>query len=151
MRSGIGFFVLAQLRRLAKLLGVTPDVAGFASRTHEQCVEALVKVSKPTTRLDLRDAHGHDPSFGLSRFLPLYGDDVLPLPPLEALRQGVGAEVELLIGTNAEEMNLYFVPTGVRRKIWRWLARWLLGKSQPDAGKVLRTYGLAGRLSWRRT
>lgn len=131
--------------RLAKLLGVTPDVAGFSTRTNEQCVDALVKVSKPTSRLDLRDAHGRDPSFGLSRFLPVYGDDVLPLPPLEALRQGVGAEVELLIGTNAEEMNLYFVPTGVKRKINRWLAWYVVKRVEPLAWKVLKAYGLGQR------
>ena len=60
----------------------------------------------------------------------------------DALEQGAGSEVELLIGTNAEEMNLYFVPTKVRDKIPALLARWMLGKSNPRAKKALQAYGL---------
>jgi len=47
-----------------------------------------------------------------------------------------------LIGSNRDEMNLYFVPTGVRRKIGGLLARFMLSKVQPRAGAVLRDYGL---------
>ena len=46
-----------------------------------------------------------------------HGDDVLPEPPLRALKAGAGAEIDVLIGSNAEEMNLYLVPTGVRDKL----------------------------------
>ena len=44
---------------------------------------------------------------------------------LEALKAGAGADVDLLIGSNAEEMNLYLVPSGVRDRIGRLLA-WLV-------------------------
>jgi len=80
--------------------------------------------------------------FGISRFVPVHGDDVLPQRPLDALANGAGAEVDLLIGTNAEEMNLYLVPTGVRDKIGRLLATYVLHKSQPHARKVLKAYGI---------
>jgi para-nitrobenzyl esterase len=133
-------------RKLAQLLKVTPDVQGFRSCSFEQCVKAVEKVQQPTTRLDLRDAQGREPTFGLSRFLPVFGDDVLPQHPLEALAQGAGAEVELLIGTNREEMNLYFVPTKIRRWMFRPLAGWLVRKAEPRAREVLRAYGMgAGR------
>ena len=121
--------------KLAKLLGVTPDRAGYASiAPGEAMLDAMEKVSLPTTRLDLRGPDGREPVFGISRFVPVHGDDVLPEPPLEALKKGVGAEVQLLIGTNAEEMNLYLVPSGVRDKIGRLLAWFVLRKSQPRAG-----------------
>ena len=67
---------------------------------------------------------------------------MLPKKPLEALRDGAGADIELLIGTNAEEMNFYFVPTKVKQKIPAWLAKWMLGKSHPTARATLRAYGL---------
>src|SRR3546814_12188988 len=38
-------------------------------------------------------------------------------------------------------MNLYFVPTGVRQKIGGLLARWLLGRSHPQAKAALMAYG----------
>src|SRR5207237_2600891 len=61
---------------------------------------------------------------------------------LEALDQGAGADVDLLIGTNAEEMNLYLVPTGIRDKVGTLLATFALSRSMPDARQALKAYGL---------
>ncbi len=131
------------VKKLAKLLGVSPDRAGFESvAPGGRLLDAVEKVSLPTTRLDLRGADGREPVFGISRFVPVHGDDVLPVEPLEALRQGAGSEVDLLIGSNAEEMNLYLVPSGVRKKVGRFLAWFVLRKSQPRAWAVLKAYGL---------
>ncbi|HEV2568771.1 carboxylesterase/lipase family protein [Sphingomonas sp.] len=130
------------VRKLAKLLKVSPDGAGFASVPSGQALDALEKVSQPTMRLNLRDAEGREPVFGISRFIPVHGDDVLPDKPLEALKKGAGAEVEVLIGSNAEEMNLYLVPTGVREKVGKLLAWFMLSRSQPRAWSALKAYGL---------
>ncbi|NWK96398.1 carboxylesterase [Sphingobium lactosutens] len=130
------------VRKLAGLLKITPDAAGFRSVEPGDMLAAVEKVSLPTTRLDLRDADGREPVFGISRFIPVHGDDVLPVKPLEALNQGAGTEIDLLIGTNAQEMNLYFVPTGVREKIGRLLATYVVHKCQPQARKILRAYGM---------
>lgn len=130
------------VKRLAKMLRVSPDAAGFASRSAADCLKALEKVSLPNSGIDLREADGREPAFGLSRFLPVYGDDVLPQPPLAALEAGVGAEVEVLIGTNREEMNLYFVPSGVRRKLGGFLANMVVKKVEPRAREILIAYGI---------
>ena len=130
------------VRKLAKLLKVSPDRDGFASVAPGDALDAVETVSLPTTRIDLRGADGREPVFGISRFVPVHGDDVLPAPPLDALRKGAGAEIDLLIGTNAEEMNLYMIPSGVRDTIGGLLATYLLHRSQPNARKVLRAYGL---------
>ena len=131
--------------KLAKLLGVTPDKSGYASvPPSEAMMDAVEKVSLPTTRLDLRDADGRDPVFGISRFIPVHGDDVLPDRPLDALKKGAGAEVELLIGTNAEEMNLYLIPSGVRDKIGKFLSWFVLRRSIPKAWAILKAYGMGG-------
>lgn len=130
------------VRKLARLLRVSADRAGYSLIAPGEALDAVEKVSLSTARLDLRGPDGREPVFGISRFIPVHGDDVLPEQPLKALRGGAGAEVDLLIGTNAEEMNLYLVPTGVRDRIGGWLATWLLSRSQPNARKVLRAYGL---------
>lgn len=131
------------VRKLAKLLRITPDRAGFASvPPGEAMLDAVEKVSLPTTRLDLRGPDGREPVFGISRFVPVHGDDVLPIAPLDALSQGAGAEVDLLIGSNAEEMNLYLIPSGVRDKLGKLLAWFVLRKSQPRAWAVLQAYGM---------
>jgi len=133
------------VRKLAKILRITADREGFAGVPADDLFDAVEKVSAPTARIDLRDARGHEPVFGISRFVPVHGDDVLPLQPLEAIRRGAGADVDVLIGTNAEEMNLYLVPTGVRDKIGGLLATYVLSRSQPKARKVLKAYGLGQR------
>ncbi|HET9639310.1 MAG TPA: carboxylesterase family protein [Allosphingosinicella sp.] len=133
------------VRKVARILKVAPDEAGFRSAGPEACVKAVEKVSLPTARIDLRDSEGREPVFGISRFVPVYGDDVLPEKPLDALARGAGAEVELLIGTNAEEMNLYLVPTGVRDRIGGLLSWYVLSRSQPKARQALKAYGLGAK------
>lgn len=128
--------------KLAKILRTPASAAGFASVPFEKVWAAMEKVSKPWPGVDLRDAAGHEPVFGISRFIPVVGDDVIPEPPLKALTKGAGKQVELLIGTNADEMNLYFVPSKVRDRIPGFLARWMLGRSHPDARGVMQAYGL---------
>lgn len=130
------------VKKLAKLLRITPDRAGFASVASGAALDMIEKLSQPKTRLDLRDEDGREPVFGISRFIPVHGDDVLPEQPLAALARGAGAEIDVLIGTNAEEMNLYLVSSGVRDKIGKWLSIYVLHRSQPQAGKVLKAYGL---------
>ena len=128
--------------RLARLLRIEAAPDGFRGASDEAVSEAIGQVGKPTARIDLRDARGHEPVFGISRFIPVFGDDVLPAHPLAALRKGAGTRVDVLIGSNADEMNLYFVPTGVRARLGRLLARWVLGKSHPRPWAVLKAYGL---------
>ena len=133
------------VRRVAKVLGCKPTVEGFRSKTAEEAVRALEAVQSPTALIDLREADGREPAFGLSKFLPVWGDEVRPRPRVEALRAGAGADVELLIGTNREEMNLYFVPTGVKTALPKLLGRVMLGRSQPRPGEVLRAFGWRSR------
>ena len=133
------------VKKLAKLLKISPDHAGFASVPPAATLDALETISQPTTRLDLRDANGREPVFGISRFVPVHGDDVLPVPPLDALKNGAGADIDLLIGSNAEEMNLYLVTSGVREKIGRLLSIFVLSRSHPRAWATLKAYGLGKR------
>ncbi|GAA0673005.1 para-nitrobenzyl esterase [Sphingomonas insulae] len=135
------------VRAVARRLDITADRAGFASvAPGEPLLDAVEAVSLPAARIDLRNPDGREPVFGISRFVPVHGDDVLPLAPLDALKQGAGADVQLLIGSNAEEMNLYLVPSGVRDKLntglGRLLAWFVLRKSQPQAWRVLKAYGM---------
>jgi para-nitrobenzyl esterase len=133
------------VRRVARALGVPPDLDGFGSRSVEQCVAALERVQKPLGGADLRESDGREPAFGLSAFLPVHGDEVLPRPPLEAVADGAASGVDLLIGTNRDEMNLYLVPTVLGRLINRWTARLILGRSEPLARPILAAYGLGRR------
>lgn len=131
--------------KLAKMLKVKPAVEGFRSRSVADVLAAQRKVSLPTARIDLRNDDKREPAFGLSRFLPVYGDDVLPEHPVASLKRGVGAEVELIIGTNTEEMNLYFVPSGVNKKLGKFLAHFVTKRSEPKGSEILKAYGINER------
>jgi len=128
--------------KLAKAFGISADVKGFRTLTTEQSMEAVEKAQSPTFRVNLRGPDGREPAYGLSKFLPVHGDDVLPDPPVEALKKGVGKDIQVLIGANAEEMNLYFVATGVRDKVNSLLAWFLVSRSTRNAWAILKAYGL---------
>ncbi|HEY5857110.1 MAG TPA: carboxylesterase family protein [Aldersonia sp.] len=65
----------------------------------------------------LRDVQGDVARWGeaarnLMAFEPVIGDDVLPALPIESIRAGAGGDVRVLIGTNADEMRFFMVPSG---------------------------------------
>ena len=130
------------LKRIAKRLRVKPDRAGFLSVSIDKMLAAQAWAMLPSLWFDMRDKQRRDPSFGITRYLPIHGDDVLPEPTLDALTKGAGREIDLLIGTNTEEANLFFVPGGVRDKLNRLVARFFIGRAIPRAGAALRAYGL---------
>jgi para-nitrobenzyl esterase len=98
---------------LSAVLGFEATAASLADMDIDKLVAAQATV---------RDAMGAGPDparFGASvvktsmAFLPVVDGEVLPVHPLAALAAGAGGGVPLLIGTNAEEFRLFFVPTGL--------------------------------------
>ncbi len=129
------------VKRLARRLGVAPHRSGFVSLPAERMLAAQEWIMRPSLWLDLRDEEGRDLAFG-ARFVPVHGDDLIPERPLEALRGGAGKDVDLLIGTTAQEANLFFVPGGVGERVRRWQALLLMRRAVPNGRLVLRAYGL---------
>jgi para-nitrobenzyl esterase len=129
-------------RRLARRLRVKPTRTGFLSVTVDKMLAAQAWVMLPSLFLDMRDSTGRDPSFGITRFLPVHGDDVLPEPVMAAFGKGAGREIDLLIGTTREEANLFFVPGGIRDKLGRWASLFFFSRALPRSRDALRAYGL---------
>lgn len=105
--SGLGAFTTEQAARVTKAaaeaLGVEHHVDAFADISDERLVEAASRLAG----IDLQTETHHDPLVGLSPF-----SLVLDTQPAESVAAGVNADVDLLIGTNTEEGNLYLVPVG---------------------------------------
>ncbi|MFC8826970.1 carboxylesterase/lipase family protein [Streptomyces sp. NPDC057137] len=101
--SGLGAFSPEQAARVtrtaAAALGVAPTAAAFADVPDERLVEVVPELGG----LDLRTAERADPLMGLSPF-----SLVLERQPAESRL----ADVDLLVGTNGEEGNLYLAPQG---------------------------------------
>jgi para-nitrobenzyl esterase len=110
------------------------QAAALRELTYETTLRAQEAMSDPTRRGDLREPDGIDPGCGLGGFLPVLGDDVLPEHPLQAIAAGSAADIDLIVGSNSEEMNLYYVPSGVADVVTADQVRAMLAAihSRPD-------------------
>jgi para-nitrobenzyl esterase len=130
------------VRRVTRKLKITPDRAGLLSKTPEEMLPAQEWAMKPSLFFDMRDDTGRDPSFGITRYMPVHGDDILPVSTIKALADGAGKDIDLLIGSTSEEARLFFVPLNTIGKLKRWMAVMFMKKALPDAKAALRAYGL---------
>lgn len=89
--------------RLMSELGVT-DLAGLQAVEAERLLEAQSTVADTLTR---ERAQRPGVAFGLLPFCPVIDGDVLPRPPIDAVRDGSAAGVRLVCGTTAEEWKLF--------------------------------------------
>ncbi len=128
--------------RLAQILGVAGTSEAFRAKSLEDAARAVEEVSRPGSGLDMRDLDGRDRTFGISKFLPLGGDDIVPEKSVSAVANGAGVEIDILIGSCLEEMNIYFVPTGVIDVEDPEMVTALLSMTTPNAQEILEAYGL---------
>ncbi|WP_329064176.1 carboxylesterase/lipase family protein [Amycolatopsis sp. NBC_01480] len=124
--------------RIAKSLAVPPDVEGFRSRTVADALPAMQRAARPGV-VDFRDDTGYNPYLGMMLVGPVYGDDVVPQHPLTSLRHGAGRDVDLLIGTTADEVDLFFATTMLRFAP-RPVARWMLRHVHPNGNGLYDAY-----------
>jgi para-nitrobenzyl esterase len=97
---------------LAEQLGVEPTRAAIAAQPPEQVFAAAEKlVNEVQTAPD--PVKWGQLALSLLPFCPTVDGTVLPRSPLEAFADGVGADVALLTGWNAEEARLFLVAPGV--------------------------------------
>lgn len=105
--TGSGAFTAAQASAVtaaaAKALGIPPTTAAFSAVPDERFVDVLPHLSGADLEID----GALDPLVGLNPF-----SVILDHQPVERVAAGVGADIDLLVGTNAEEGRLYVVPSG---------------------------------------
>ena len=129
-------------KHAAKHLGVEATRDGLLSVPIERMLQTQAWMMEPSGRIDMRDEDGRNPSYGLTCFLPIHGDDVLPVPAIDAFRAGQGRGISLLVGSTLEEANIFFVPGGIRDVLDRGAAITFLGAGLPNAEEALLAYGL---------
>jgi para-nitrobenzyl esterase len=133
--SGLGAFTTEQAARVtgaaAEVLGVRPHVDAFARISDDRLVEAASRLPG----IDLRTGTHHDPLIGLSPF-----SLVLDTQPAASVASGLGADVDLLIGTNTEEGNLYLAPVGAYSTSTASDVDAAAARSHPDPARLVQTY-----------
>ena len=145
--SGTGAFTGEQAAIVraaaANALGVAPTLPGFVSLSDEQLAAAT-----PTLMgLDLGTVSARDP---LQKITPF--SVVLPEQPAAVVARGAGRRVDLLVGHNAEEGNLYLVPTGILASTTPADLYAAAAYAHPDPARLLSVYSAvhphasAGRL-----
>jgi para-nitrobenzyl esterase len=115
-------------RRVAKQLGIPATREAFAARTPAEIIEAEQIVMA-----------GGTPITGGPSYATAIGGDAVPRDPMKAILDGAGRDVELLLGSTAEEYRLWFVPLGLMDTISAPLftaARVRFGIT----GRILRAY-----------
>ncbi|MBW8821144.1 MAG: carboxylesterase family protein, partial [Streptomyces sp.] len=133
--SGLGAFSTEQAARVtaaaAEALSIEPHVDAFADISDERLVEAASQLAG----IDLRtETHG-DPLIGLSPF-----SLVLDTQPAASVAAGLAADVDLLVGTNTEEGNLYLVPVGKYATSTAADVDEAAARSHPDPARLVETY-----------
>lgn len=125
--------------RLGEMLGVSPTRENFAARSFDDLIAAQTQLTP--TSLNLATEQDPDPTGGLTLFMPVRDGDLIFSQPVEAIRQGASAQVDLLAGANVQEMDLYYVPTGVINMIDSdEKAQAMLAARHPDPAKLVATY-----------
>ncbi|MEU6636432.1 carboxylesterase/lipase family protein [Streptomyces rochei] len=132
--SGLGAFTPEQAARVTRAagaaLGIAPSVDAFAGVPDER----LVETAGTLAGIDLRTGTHGDPLIGLSPF-----SLVLDTQPAVSVAAG-GADVDLLVGTNTEEGNLYLAPVGKYATSTAADVDETAARSHPDPARLVETY-----------
>ncbi|AQS71495.1 carboxylesterase/lipase family protein [Streptomyces pactum] len=133
--SGLGAFSSEQAARVTKAaaeeLGIEPHTDAFADISDERLVEAASRL----VGIDLRTETHHDPLIGLSPF-----SLVLDTQPAVSVAAGLSADVDLLVGTNTEEGNLYLVPVDKHATSTAGDVDDTAARSHPKPAQLVETY-----------
>ncbi|MFG2825553.1 carboxylesterase/lipase family protein [Kitasatospora sp. NPDC048365] len=100
------------LTRLAEVLGVAPSVAGISAVPTDVVVKAQQRL-RTEVAAHPDPARWGEAALNMMPFEPVVDGEVLPVDPLEAVRSGASAGIDLLVGTTTEEFRLFLVPTGL--------------------------------------
>ena len=115
-QSGVGDRVIAHedaakvTQDLARRVGVPPNREGFGAVRIPKLYKAQFNLTQDIPRAPMRWGR-----IGITMmpFAPVLDEDSLPLDPLDAVRSGVGADVELVLGSNTDEHRFFLVPPGL--------------------------------------
>lgn len=151
VQSGSGSMAAVE-REAATVAEALTDKLGASLRDVD--VDTLMAAQKQVTVEMLQDP---DParwgesmvrgSLGLTCFFPVVDGDLLTRRPVDAIADGAGADVDLLLGTTSDEFRLFTVPSGLAQTItadtlpallsrsgWDPSVADVYAKNRPDAG-----------------
>jgi carboxylesterase type B len=98
-------------RRLAELVGVNATRSAIAKMPSERILQAQAKLRE--TLLERPDpAFWGEVALTYLPWAPTVDGDTLPERPIDAIRRGVAADIDLLVGSNVDETRLFLLSDG---------------------------------------
>jgi len=104
-------------QRLAEKLGVEAIREAMAAVPMECLLQAQVAMEAELAAHPDPERWGGEVAAAMMLWQPVIDGETLPAHPMERLAAGAGTEVDLLVGTNADEHRLFLVPGGAIRQI----------------------------------
>jgi para-nitrobenzyl esterase len=144
-QSGAGHHVLPAATAakvtaaLAEQLRVEPTAPGFAAVPVDSLVAAQARLTNNIAASPNPAVWGEIAS-NMMAFEPVIDGDVVPARPIDRLAEGVAAGVDVLIGSNADEHALFFVPNGIVNFVNNGLLSMALTLVGADPDVVAATY-----------
>ncbi|KAF5559243.1 carboxylesterase 2 [Fusarium mexicanum] len=98
-------------QRLAEILGIEATWEAIKAISSDRILQAQAQLRDELTT-------SPDPTFWgevaltFIPWAPTIDGDILPMHPIDALRAGVAADIDLVVGSNTEETRLFLVPDG---------------------------------------
>ncbi|MFF9040455.1 carboxylesterase/lipase family protein [Streptomyces sp. NPDC014892] len=127
---------------VADRLGVPGTAAGLAGIPDEKLVAALAGLA--AAPLDLAVDGLRDPMMGMSKVGPVVDGDLLHAQPVDVVAAGAAGGVDLLVGSNSDEMNLYLVMLSAA-PVTEDALRTAVAALHPDPERLVAVYREAGR------
>lgn len=130
-------------KRMSEILHVRPTREALAEVPLDALLDAQTQLAAEVSKRPRRSLWGDVAVNGLV-FEPVVDGRSLPTSPIEALRAGAAADVDLLIGWNREEANIALVLEGPDR-MRNWMVPLAAARTKLPLGKGTRTYRRAFR------
>ncbi|MFD0683047.1 carboxylesterase/lipase family protein [Actinomadura fibrosa] len=100
-------------REMAARLGVEPTAEGFAALDPAAIVPVQAAVAAEVAALPDPGRWGATTAAGAMSLTPVLDGELLARRPEDALRDGAGRDVDLLLGYTSEEFRLFLMPSGL--------------------------------------
>jgi carboxylesterase type B len=104
-------------RRLAERLGVEATREAIAAVPVDRLLQAQAELKADLMAHPDPERWGSEAVVNMLLWQPVVDGDVIPARPIDRIVAGAGAEIGLMVGSNADEWNFFLVPGGAIEQI----------------------------------